>query len=97
MSKKYRPSNGTEGDFFINEFCMACKHERYQHTYDDNDLKCDIFSRSLIYDLNDPEYPEEWVYDKDNKPTCTAHKFWDWDKDGEPEIEIKDPNQLNLF
>lgn len=54
----------------------------------------------MVYNVNDKEYPEEWIYDKDDKPTCTAFVKWDWgrDDDGnwiEPApVPPEDPNQL---
>lgn len=47
----YRPSNGCEGDAFINHFCGRCK----------KDGECDIVIRSMDYDIGDKEYPVEWV------------------------------------
>ena len=98
--KPYRPSNGTEGMYFIAEFCEQCIHEKWMHTQCEGDKKCDILSRSLIYDLDDPEYPEEWIY-KDGKPICTEHQHWDWwggpwgnDFQEPPPEPINDPNQL---
>lgn len=97
--KRYRPSNGTEGEYFMEDFCYNCIHEKWTHTQNDADKKCDILSRTLIYDTEDPEYPEEWQYDDAGNPTCTSHKHWDWgnDRDGvnEPPPEpVDDPNQL---
>lgn len=53
-----------------------------------------------MYNVNDKEYPDEWVYDENDRPTCTAFVKWDWgrDDDGnwiEPVIPPPDdPNQL---
>lgn len=77
------------------------KHERFLHTADDKDRKCEILSKSMIYDLNDKEYPEEWTVDEKNNPFCTNYCFWDWDNDGNPDDPQNpkapvpyDPNQL---
>lgn len=98
--KKYRPSNGTEGMCFIEKWCDNCIHEKYNHTMNDNDKKCDILSRSMIYDLKDKEYPNEWVQDE-NGARCTAWTKWDWGNDGDPDDRDNpktpipdDPNQL---
>ena len=61
--KPYRPGNGTEGDIFYSEWCALCHHDL-------ND-RCEILTRTFIYDLRDPEYPTEWVTRKGH-PTCTA-------------------------
>lgn len=98
--RKYRPSNGTEGEGFIGCFCMECIHGKYEHTGDTNDHPCEILSRSFMYDLKDKEYPEEWIYGEDGKPTCTAWKKWDWGRDDDGNFKepspppIDDPNQL---
>lgn len=99
--KPYRPSNGSEGMWFIAEYCEQCIHERFMHTQDHSDKKCDILNRSMLCDLNDDDYPEEWIY-QDGKPICTAHQHWDWGGDdpwnpglNEPPPEpVNDPNQL---
>lgn len=100
--RKYQPSNGTEGDIFINQFCNRCCHEKFIHTQNDNDKMCNIFSDSLIYNIKDEEYPKEWIYDNNGLPICTKFKKHDWfSEDGdliEPDdIEEIDPNQLELF
>ena len=101
--KKYCPSNGTEGMIFVSKFCEQCIHEKFMHTQNENDKKCDIFSRTLIHDVTDKEYPLEWQYDENGNPTCTSFVKWDWgsedDEDGlnEPPPDIPDdPNQLVL-
>lgn len=67
MSKrKYRPSNGTEGEMFMERFCYQCVHEEYG----ESEL-CDILTRTMIYDVEDDKYPDEWVYGDDG-PVCTA-------------------------
>lgn len=94
--KKYRPSNGTEGEYFMDKYCGHCIHDN-----GDNKV-CDIMMRSMCFDIEEKEYPEEWTYDENDKPTCTAWKKWDWgrDDDGnwiEPVIPPPDdPNQLCL-
>lgn len=62
-TEKYRPSNGTEGEGFISAWC--CKCER-----DIND-DCPIVAATFCYDVDDPEYPKEWVRDKSG-PRCSA-------------------------
>jgi hypothetical protein len=71
MSKPYRPSNGTEGDYFCSDFCFRCK----KYPDEDNANKdCDILARSFWYDIDDPKYPTEWIVDDDglSNPRCTA-------------------------
>jgi len=103
--KKYQPSSGSEGEYFMSCFCEKCIHEKYIHTTNDNDKKCDIWTRSMVYDINEKEYPIEWTYDENGKPTCTAFVKWDWGNDGDPDdpdnpnkpFIPEPPNQLHLF
>lgn len=48
--RKYRPSNGTEGDIFMGQFCRQCT----------KNFKCDIQIKTMAYDVEDNEYPVEW-------------------------------------
>jgi hypothetical protein len=52
----YRPSNGTEGDGFIAHFCFNCERNR--------DEDCPILAATFAFDVDDPEYPKEWVQDE---------------------------------
>lgn len=99
--KPYRPSNGSEGEWFTDKFCMNCIN------CDPNPSgpkQCEILFRSLFYDIGDEKYPTEWIYGEDGKPTCTAHVKWDWGNDGDPDDPDNpkapipyNPNQLLLF
>lgn len=60
--EKYRPSNGTEGEWFIGEWCCKCQ-------CDENE-DCRIVAATFIYDVDAPEYPAEWVEDESG-PRCT--------------------------
>jgi len=62
---KYRPSNGTEGEYFFDSTCRGC-------IYDDDDNPCNIISLSMIYSEDEPEYPSELCYTQKG-PTCTAY------------------------
>lgn len=37
--EKYRPSNGTAGEGFMEAFCYHCIHEKWSHTQNDADLR----------------------------------------------------------
>lgn len=98
--KKYRPSNGTEGSIFYDKYCANCIHE---NDIPPNRKNCNIFTKTLLYDVDDDDYPKEWCY-VDGKPTCTAWVKWDWDNNGDPDDPDNpnkpipdDPNQLMLF
>lgn len=63
--RAYRPSNGTEGEFFHEAFCYRCV--RYGDP-DGNIPPCEIQGIGLS-----GGYPKEWVEDEKG-PRCTA--FW---------------------
>lgn len=85
---------------FTESFCDRCIHEKWSHTQNDNDKKCDILSRSMVYDTIEEGYPKEWMFNDEGWPVCTAWKKWDWDQDDEGnwndpvEPEPEDPMQL---
>lgn len=60
--KPYRPSNGSEGELFIEQNCDRCMHAH----------GCDILRRSFSYGITDEKYPKEWTHDFKGRPTCTA-------------------------
>ena len=99
--KKYRPSNGTEGEYFMEEHCYQCLHERWIHRQkeDRDEDKCAIITDAMCYDLKDPEYPSEWTYDAKGQPTCTKFVKFDWGTDDDPREPAPppppdDPRQL---
>ena len=97
MNKKYQPSNGTEGMWFMGKFCEQCLH---QHPDPNNPKQCEIVGLTMCYSPKDKEYPEEWIYDENDNPTCTKFVKWDWGKDDDGNWKelslpsIDDSNQL---
>ena len=67
IGKSYRPSNGTEGIMFMDLFCHLCSKDN-----PDEDSGCEIIVLSMAYDTDESRYPEEWIYDTDGQPICTA-------------------------
>jgi hypothetical protein len=70
----YRPSNGTEGYAFQEEWCANCDRDKemngtaYREGREVNDDDyCEILSRSFRTDEPLPE----WMYGSDGKPCCT--------------------------
>jgi hypothetical protein len=63
MTRPYRPSNGTEGQDFIDAFCSHCKR--------DASRDCPIVAATFLYAADDPRYPKEWVQDEVGA-RCTA-------------------------
>ena len=66
MTNLYRPSNGTEGEIFMSQYCNRCIHDDIE-----NNKGCTIIAFSMAYFVSDPEYPKQWIYGDDGKPTCT--------------------------
>lgn len=85
---------------FTERYCEQCIFEKWTHTMNDNDAKCDIFSATMIYDLTDKEYPQEWTHNENGEPICTKFKHWDWggrnggDLNEPTPPSVDDPNQL---
>lgn len=65
----YRPSNGTEGEWFVEHFCENCERERQWREEEIN--PCEILGATFMFDVDDEGYPTEWRY-VEGKPTCTA-------------------------
>lgn len=68
--KIYRPSNGTEGADFMNQWCCRCERDREYQQDETQGEPCEILGRTFSFNVEDAEYPREWCY-KDGKPTCT--------------------------
>jgi len=64
--RKYRPSNGTEGRIFMGQFCENCIHDKNQD--------CKILAYSMAFDVDEKEYPKEWIYDKKGNSICTSYE-----------------------
>lgn len=64
VGRPYRPSNGTEGEYFEATWCRDCKHRE----------GCDIFLNAMLFSKNEPQYPKELVYGEDGHPRCNGHE-----------------------
>lgn len=84
MPKLYRPSNGTEGEWFMSQWCERCVKDRPSKP-------CSIIGRTMGLETTEKGYPREWVTDDDG-PRCTA--FQDHEKP-KPTI-IKDKRQIGM-
>jgi hypothetical protein len=67
--KLYQPSNGTDGDYFMAEFCENCYHDGLDK--DSPEGSCPILAATFYLDIKDNRYPNQWRY-IDSKPTCIA-------------------------
>lgn len=66
----YRPSNGSEGDWFRGQFCDRCVRDRDWRESETN--PCEILNATLCLSTDDPHYPSEWRYDENDDPVCMA-------------------------
>ena len=57
MKENFYPSNGTEGQIFMEEFCDKCCKKN----------QCTILLNSLI-----GKHPKQWIYDEKGKSKCTS-------------------------
>ena len=70
--KPYRPSNGAEGDMFMDRFCYQCVHdEEYQQTMENG---CETLADTIVFNADDEGYPKEWVRDDKGYPICTKFR-----------------------
>lgn len=80
--RSYRPSNGTEGEAFMQRFCARCVCEPDDIEQHDG---CPIIAATMALSRDDPEYPKEWVQRVDNgHHTCTAFEERPLGWDGAP-------------
>lgn len=70
--ESYRPSNGTEGEAFMNTWCGKCVRDRARWEDDEAD-GCEIIANAMALNVDDPSYPREWIISPDHgRPICTA-------------------------
>jgi hypothetical protein len=67
--KLYQPSSGSEGAWFMSRFCDLCKRDAAFR--DGTGDSCPIAADTMVYSVDDPEYPREWIEDESG-PRCTA-------------------------
>ncbi len=73
MTKPYRPSNGTEGECFYENWCLHCSRDAAFRDDPDSGDGCPIVASTYVFEINDPLYPKEWIEDDDgSNPRCTA-------------------------
>lgn len=83
MTESYRPSNGSEGDSFMAQFCQNCARSNFE---DNTKRPCIILGRMMGFGVDDPLYPKELIED-DKGPRCTAF-IPDGEKIPEPRCTI---------
>lgn len=70
---KFRPSNGSEGDMFMERNCFQCAQDEGGNGV--RGVRCSLIAASMAYDKDDPRYPAEWVAEDVLDPrtwVCTA-------------------------
>lgn len=66
ITAPWRPSNGTIGSIFYDDWCARCHRET-------GSRKCRIYTATLIHAVDEPDYPKEWVSDAaGGNARCTA-------------------------
>jgi hypothetical protein len=86
----YRPGSGTEGMAFDDKWCSHCARDAKFRETDDGADGCQILSASFLYEKTDPNYPKEWVYDREGTPCCTAFTT-------DPTCPVRCDRTLELF
>lgn len=67
--KKYRPSNGSEGDMFQELWCENCVHD---NAFGQPRGGCEILTKTMFLRVDEEGYPPEWNHDAEGQPQCTA-------------------------
>lgn len=73
-AQPYRPSNGSEGEGFLEAFCFHCARDaafRDGGPDADSALGCQILAKMYALDVADPDYPKELIEDERGS-RCTA-------------------------
>lgn len=95
--KKYRPSNGMEGEFFFDAWCRHCQNDKAMRDGLDLDEcddteRCDIIANTFAHDVEDDEYPNEWQFGRDGQPCCTAFL-----RVGDHRTVVRDDLTIDMF
>jgi hypothetical protein len=70
-ARPYRPSNGTEGECFMEQWCHCCVLDRAAR-----DEACDPSEGCrILADAFAGLQPSQWIYGEDGKPRCTSFQF----------------------
>ena len=94
--RPYRPSNGSEGEWFTDKFCDQCLKDKEWREKEKN--PCDILGRSMAFNTREEQYPKEWIYGENGSPTCTAFVL-DTPENVEKEEwkKRRDPKTIDMF
>lgn len=53
----------------MGRWCSECALQDFE---DMESEPCEILGRVMAYSIDDPRYPEEWTYNDNGEPICTA-------------------------
>jgi hypothetical protein len=67
--QRYRPSNGTAGEAFMEIWCYNCVLDNLD---DDGFGGCEIIARAMALDIGHPDYPDAWIINNQGEAKCTA-------------------------
>ena len=85
----YRPSNGTEGMYFMALFCdKCCRNDTDEY----GEGGCEILFQTEILAVDDAAYPKEWNHGPNGQPRCTAFRI----SDDPTQRELEDAGQMRL-
>lgn len=73
--KPYHPSNGTEGELFMDAFCERCVHDAVYQRTNSPGTGCPIIVATMLEDYDSPDYPKEWIHTAEGEPVCTAFEL----------------------
>ncbi len=96
MTTLYRPSNGTEGEYFMEEFCYRCGRDAAFRLSEAAEDSCPIVAATFRLKIDDPDYPREWIREDDGSCRCTAFTFDGSREDRERFEARRDPRQMML-
>ena len=70
----YQPSNGTEGEMFMEKFCYRCRWDQAFQRSQSGEDGCPIVVATMTHNPGDTFYPLEWISDNatGKNPRCTA-------------------------
>lgn len=96
VGQSFRPSNGAEGYCFEAAWCLRCdRDDAFQK--DMNTAGCCILADALCFDIDAPEYPQEWIYGGDGQPVCTAFEPIKPSESAGPRVAPRCDKTMDLF
>jgi hypothetical protein len=96
MTTLYRPSTGTEGEAFMEHFCFRCARDAAFQASGSGEDSCPIVAATFRLEVDDPDYPREWVREDDGSCRCTAFTLEGSKEERERFEARRDPRQASL-